>query len=80
MEDTANIRRYFEQTQDIKENFTLNLLFTQYLQGKVSSNHIIKTKKVLLLQKLKKDLADSIIYSETNNQKMTKEDILEMLE
>ena len=37
-------------------------------------------EKVLLLQKLKKDLADSIIYSETNNQKMTKEDILEMLE
>ena len=37
-------------------------------------------EKVLLLQKLKKDLADSIIFSESNTQKMTKEDILEMLE
>ena len=37
-------------------------------------------EKVLLLQKLKKDLADSIIFSESSTQKMTKEDILEMLE
>lgn len=37
-------------------------------------------EKVLLLQNLKKELADSIIYSENENFKMTKEDILEMLE
>ena len=58
-----------------------------YRIGQSKKVHVIKLvckdtieEKVLLLQKLKKDLADSIIYSENENFKMTKEDILEMLE
>ena len=37
-------------------------------------------EKVLLLQKFKKELAESIIYSDNENKKMSKEEILQMLE
>ena len=37
-------------------------------------------EKVLLLQKFKKELAESIIFSDNENKKMSKEEILQMLE